>query len=326
MLLAIASRSAEPELAYASDEDATFLAPDPRVNRFDAAGDPIDWARERVKLIDQRMANILEWGVKDKESWYHLRPAFMSLFFEKALVLDYVGRYIGGQYVSRSHRGDPNCEAPFVLVDPQTQRRALGFFEETLFSDTYLTANPDVLNHLAAARWWHEGADVDFVVDFQIHDLVATLQWWSLFDRMFPNTLRRIHDAELKAHASADGRVTVAEYLQRIQKGCWSGVSGLKAGQELSGTDEKPYISDVRRSLQREYLGLVEPLVRNRPGTVLSPDLHAMVVYNVEVLKGDIDSLLSRSDKLDFASKAHLRACSSRIERILEPELKEYGS
>ena len=33
----------------------------------------------------------------------------------------------------------------------------------------------------------------------------------------FPETLRRIHDAELKT--SADDRLTVAEYLQSIQKG-----------------------------------------------------------------------------------------------------------
>ena len=84
-----------------------------------------------------------------------------------------------------------------------------------------------------------------------------------------------------------------------------------------------PFISDIRRSLQREYLGLVEPLVRYQPGAVLSPDLHAMVRHSLTQLDGHIDEVL-KGGRLDFASQAHLSACKSRIERLLEPELDEY--
>jgi hypothetical protein len=321
MLHEIASRGTEAELAYATDEDCTFLAPDPRVNRFDMAADSLDWANARMDLVNKRMDNILSWAVKDAESWYHLRQAFVSLMVEKARVLDYVGRYIGGQYFNRSHRGDPDAQTPFELVEPQRQREALSFIEQNLFRDECFSVPPEVLNHLAPPRWWHAGTSIDFTMDFPVHDLIATLQWWNLFDRLFPNTLRRIHDAELKT-ASSD-KFTVAEYLQRIQQGCWGGTTDVNRVKSGSWNDNGPFVSDIRRSLQREYLGLVEPLVREKPGRLISPDLHAMVQYSVKTLADKLSEVI-KAGKADFASQAHLVACKSRIDRMLAPELDEY--
>jgi hypothetical protein len=291
------------------------------VNRFDMAACPITWAKARMELVNQRMDNILEWAVKDKESWYHLRSAFLTMGFEKAIVLDYVGRYIGGQYFNRHHRGDPDADPPFVLVDTQTQRAAMAFIEEHAFNDKFFEVPPEVLNHLAPHRWWHEGMSIDYIVDFPIHDLVSTFQWWTLFDRLFPNTLRRIHDAEMKTDGS--DKFTVAEYIQRLQNSVWGDVTNTKLVKQQTWTDNSPFISDVRRSLQREYLGLVEPLVRRKPGETLSPDLHGMMQYALKKLAGELQAVIE-TEKADFASQAHLVACKSRIDRMLAPKLEEY--
>ena len=319
MLAEIARRSTEPDLAYATDEDATFLGPDPRTVRFDVSEDPIAWARDRTELVNTRMENLLDWGVKDEESWYHLTNSFIVLFFEKAFILDYVGHYIGGQYFNRAHKGDPDSAPPFVLVEPKVQREALAFIEASLYNDEFFEIPPELLTHLAPPRWWHQGTYVSYTMDFPVHRLISILQWWNLFDRLFPNTLRRIHDAELKT--DAEDKFTVAEYIQRVQDACWSGTTERYKGNQW--TDSKPFISDVRRSLQREYLGLVEPTVRSRPGWVLSPDLHAMMTYSLQTLSDEIDEVLTNG-KLDFASEAHLQACKSRIDRMLAPQLTEY--
>jgi hypothetical protein len=322
MLQRIASRCAEPELAYATDEDTTILGPDPRANRFDMGSDPIEWAETRVTLINQRMENILDWAVRDQESWYFLRQAFLRLLIEKAFVLDYVGRYIGGQHTSRSHRGDPNAPEPFQVVDAKTQRDALAFTEKYLFTDKYFAVDTKVLNHLAAPRWWHAGAFVSFTVDFPYYETVGMLQWWNLFDRFFPNTLRRIQDAELKC-ASAD-KFTASEYLQRLSKACWADSLNVERAQQGEWTDEAPFVSGLRRSLQRQFLDVVEPLVRTPPGWVLTPDLHAMVQQSVRELRDGIQNV-QETGKLDFASKSHLAACDSRIGRMLAPRLDEYN-
>jgi hypothetical protein len=322
MLHEIASRSGEPELVYASDIDTTVLGPDPRSNRFDMGADPIEWARMRINLVNRRMDNILDWAVKEGESWYYLRQSFITLLFEKVRVLNYVGKYIGGQYTTRAHRGDIDAKPPFVLVDAAKQRGALEFISENLFNDSFFDISPELLNHLAASRWVHSGASIDMMIDFPIHRIIGLFQWMNLSKRMFPNILRRIQDAEMKT--TSEDKFTVAEYLQLVQNACWA--DSLDLNRINSGTwkDASPLISSIRRSLQREYLSVVEPLVRTSPGWAVSPDLHAMVQQSLRKLNKRIDKALD-AGKLDFASESHLTACQSRIKRMLEPELREFG-
>lgn len=325
MLAAIASRAAEPQLAYATDEDTTMVSPDPRSNRHDAADDPVAYAKDRIGVINKRLAGILKWSVKDGESWYFMQQSFLHLTFEKARLLDYVGRYIGGQYSSRSHRGDPDEQAPFQVVDASTQRRAMAFIESTLFDDNFLAVSPALLVHLTDPRWYHDGMYISAMPDFPIHEYIAMLQWWNLFDRFLPPTLQRIQDAEMKA--DSQDKFTVAEYLQRLQRSIWA--VSLDAERKARGewSDAGPFVPDTRRSLQRTYLQCVEPLVRNRPGRMLSPDLHAMLQQSLRDVSRQIETVLKQPGAtLDFASAAHLSACKSRIDRLLTPPLEESGS
>ncbi len=321
MLDAIASRAGEPQLVYATDEDTTFLGPEPRSNRFDMGRDPINWAKERITLVNKRMSTLLDWSVKDHESWYFLRASFQSLLFDKAFVLDYVGRYIGGQYTTRSHRGDPGAQPPLTLVEPEVQRRALAFIEENLFQDDFFEFPPELLNHMMTPRWSHSGARVDYVIDFPVRRIVGLLQWSNLFDRLFPNTLRRLHDNEMKTQDP--GKLTVAEYIQRIQSACWTDVMAGKKVNRKTWTDATPFVSGTRRSLQREYLSMMELLVRTTPGSIVSPDIHAMLSNALRRLNAKLDNAI-KTGKLDFASESHFVACKSRIDRMLELKLNEF--
>jgi hypothetical protein len=53
----------------------------------------------------------------------------------------------------------------------------------------------------------------------------------------------------------------------------------------------------------------------------MSKDLHAMVTLALQELSGKIGHALE-GNKLDFASRAHLTECKSRIDRILSAPLK----
>jgi hypothetical protein len=115
MLEVIARRAAEPELLYATDEDTmSVLSPDPRSNRFDLSSDPFGYAQGQFDLVNDRMTKLLEWGSKEGESWYHARSAFLRLLMEKVTVLDYVGRYAGGQYFHRDPHPDRPGEKSFL--------------------------------------------------------------------------------------------------------------------------------------------------------------------------------------------------------------------
>jgi hypothetical protein len=164
---------------------------------------------------------------------------------------------------------------------------------------------------------------VSFVVGFRIHDLIRELQWWNLFDRLIPTTLQRIQDAELQSTGS--DKMTLVEYLSRLQAACWASAVDVERRNASRWNDREPFVSDIRRSLQREYLDLMEQWVRMRPGSMLSPDIHAMLQEQLRLLEGQIAKVLTQAGpQIDSASMSHLEACKSRIARILAPELREY--
>ncbi|MCO6438108.1 MAG: zinc-dependent metalloprotease [Phycisphaerae bacterium] len=323
MLKEIASRASQPGLVYQTDEDTTIFGIDPRANLWDLGQDPFDFAEQRMVLVKKRLGNFLEWAVKDGESWEFARSSLLTLMLEKVRVIDYVGRLIGGQQVSRAHRGDPSAPTPYVMIPRERQEKALRFIAENLYDDDFFDVDPDVLKHLTPSRWSHQGAWVSLNVEFPYYAYVAFFQWWNLFDRLFPPTLERIHDAEVKS--DPEDRFTISAYLQALQAACWEpSLDAQRAADSGKWGDTRPFIPGVRRSLQREYLNLMEQLVQYRPGVVLSPDLHAMVRQVLLDLKGDVERVLA-VDGLDFPSRAHLESCRFRIDAVLNPKFQERG-
>jgi len=323
MLKEIASRCTRPELAYATDEDTLGpSSPDPAANRYDAGSRPMDWIRSRFELCDQLTQNLLDWAIRDGEPRYHATRAFRTIWLEKARNFEYLARLVGGQYFHRDHKGDPGQRPAFVLVDAQTQREALQLLGQTLFNPAFFQVDPDLLNNLAPSRWMHFGSDVFRQrADFPIHDLIATLQWWTLVDLASPPVVQRIYDAELKC--TDEDKFTAAEFVRSLRDTVWS---ELAQAPEATYDDANPYISSISRGLQRIYLDLMLRYVQVRPGTYVSPDLDGMIRFALRELSERIGQVLKAArqpdgtSRLDFASRAHLTESKSRIDRALEAQ------
>lgn len=317
MLKAIASRCTEPALQYATDHDTVWIfSPDPLVNRFDLSSDPIEFARSRIALTDKLLGSITEWAVQEGEPLHFLRQAFNVLLFERARNLEFVARLVGGQYFHRHHNGDPEARAPFVLVEPARQRAALKFLGQTIFNDEFFPLDPDLLNHLAPARWSHWNARPAIRLDYPIHDRIRTLQVSTLLNLATPPVLERIYDAELKSRDM--DKFTAAELIITLRDQIWHHLDGAGRGPY---SDAKPFISSLSRNLQRDYLSLQLNIARTRPGATMPNDLHAMVCLALRELSDKIARTLDEK-KLDFASRAHLVECRSRIERTLEAQFQ----
>ena len=71
---------AAPDLAFATDED-TYLNPDPRINLFDL-GDPLDFAKSRIKLVRTSLNQLQDRVVAKGEGWQRARAAFGTLLRE----------------------------------------------------------------------------------------------------------------------------------------------------------------------------------------------------------------------------------------------------
>ncbi|MHC4652923.1 MAG: zinc-dependent metalloprotease, partial [Planctomycetota bacterium] len=136
-------------LQYATDEDA--WGPDPLVNRFDLGAEPLEWAETRLQLVWALREELLDRAVEDGQSWHLLRQAYEQLLGEQVGALRVAGRYLGGVYVHRDHKGDPAARDPLVPVEADKQRQALAFLIDNAFSDQAFDLRPEVLHGQAPA-------------------------------------------------------------------------------------------------------------------------------------------------------------------------------
>jgi hypothetical protein len=150
---------------------------------------------------------------------------------------------------------------------------------------------------------------------FPVHDFV--LQWQDrILDQLLSSvTLKRMHDAELKAPSDTDV-MTTAELLQRLTKAIFSEVETTKEGDY---SNRKPAISSMRRNLQRSYL---EELSKLALGSSAAPqDCQTVAYAELANLQQRIKSLLDNqpvSSKLDTYSRAHLQESAARIAKVLD--------
>ena len=155
----IAARSGEPGLSYSPDEDTRGIDPDPLSNRFDLGNDPVEFAKQRAKVVSEVWPKLVDKVTKDGDGYQRVRQAFGVLLSEQGQSIYFAARYVGGVYVNRSHKGDAKAADPYVVVEPKKQREALKLVDEQVFSDAPFQFPPSLYNHLAATRWEHWGSE-----------------------------------------------------------------------------------------------------------------------------------------------------------------------
>jgi hypothetical protein len=317
----IASRSGEPALQYATDEDTLGNDPDPDSNRWDLGSDPMEFAKTRAQIVQEMIPGLIDRSAKEGEDYYQARRTFQILLNEYAESLYFVSRYVGGLKTSRSHKGDKDGKPPISLVDVQVQRDALGLLEENLFNDKPFQFPPELYNQLGFTNWQHWGMDLplNYRKDFGMHDFVLKSQTQVLNQFLSATTLKRMHDAELRAPSETDV-LTTAELIQRLTKAVFSEMESTKEGDYSL---RKPAISSLRRNLQRTYLKSLSTLALGQSSA--PQDCQTVAYAELTNLQQRIKSLLDNqpvASKLDAYSRAHLQESSARIGKVLEARIE----
>jgi len=316
----LASRSGEPALQYATDEDTSGNDPDPDSNRWDLGSDPMEFAKTRAQIVQEMIPGLIDRTAKEGDDYYQARRTFQILLNEYAESMYFVSRYVGGLKTSRSHKGDKDGRPPIALVDVKVQRDALGLLEENLFNDKPFQFPPELYNQLGFTNWQHWGMDLppNYRKDFGMHDFVLRAQNQVLTQFLSGTTLRRMHDAELRASSETDV-LTTAELIQRLTKTVFSEVESTKEGDYSL---RKPAISSLRRNLQRSYLRQLSTLALGQSSA--PQDCQTVAYAELTNLQQRIKSLLDNqpvASKLDAYSRAHLQESSARIGKVLEARL-----
>lgn len=313
----IASRSGEPGLTYATDEDTTPSDPDPDSNRFDLGADSLEYARTRAQLVAELIPGLVDRMVKDGDDYTQARRAFSILLSQQANAMSFLARNIGGLRTSRSHKGDKDAKAPVTVVEVGLQRDALTLLEQQMFNDKPFQFPPELYNMLASTNWRHWGQDAPRRKDLAVHDVILQYQERVLGQLLSGNTLTRLHDAELRVPAGQDA-MTTAEVIERLTKAVFAEVDAIKEGEF---NNRKPAISSLRRNLQRSYLRTASNIAMGRASGV-PDDAQTVAFAELSALHGRIEALLKSPAKLDSYTRAHLQESASRIQKVLDARLQ----
>ena len=198
---AIASRSHEPQLAFANDADdmrTPGKAIDPRAMLFDMSSDPVAYGSQRCDLVRDGVKKLLKEYPRGGTSWQELTNAYVTLTTEAGNALTAISRYIGGVYVERPFNGQVAADAasrPFRPVDAARQRAAMQALAKYAFAPDAWLAPEELAAHLQQQRrgfdFRSEGEDP------KLHERARKIQNGLLDHLLHSNTQNRILDSAM---------------------------------------------------------------------------------------------------------------------------------
>ena len=305
-----ASQWSNPQLSWSSDEDVSWnngMGVDPRNQQWDLTNDNIGWCQSQMRMDHDLIARVDHRFPRSQGSFDDLRTAFGSLLGQSGRCASVVSRYIGGEYVSRSLRGDRHAVLPLSPVPKSEQLRAFKVLESNLFSAQAWNFSPTLLREMVT-QYRYDDWDGNFAPrhDIPIESIAERYQR-SVIARMFtPVTLQRLDDMQSKYGSGKT--MDLADLFTWMQSAVYSDVSHPKGGS----------IPLIRRNLQRNYASLLSQLA-NTPAAGQPQDAQALARYELGALHAQIASSLA-SNKLDLLTRAHLASLDNDVQRSLHAQ------
>lgn len=312
----VLNRVSEPELPFATDEDT--VGPDPLARRYDFSKNPLDFAKDQAELIERFRKRLLADYVKDGDAWKKARQGYELTLNLQAKNVAMMANWIGGAFIHRDKKGDPNARPPIVVVPAETQRSALKYVLETSFRDQAYALSPELLQRLTRDFMGNGFSSFSGDPTWPVHDQILSTQAATLTSLMNPTTLRRVYDNEFRVPADQDA-LTLPELLGAVRDEIWTELD-MKAEKAYSA--RQPMISSLRRNLQREHMERMIDLTLPNNGTSAAyKAISNLAVKQLRDLKEKVDQALKANGKnMDAYTEAHLSEVSHRIEKALDAD------
>ena len=310
----IMARANEPELRYATDEDTP--GPDPMARRFDHGENPLDYADSQVALVTELRTRILEDMVDDGEGWVKARRAYEMLLRKHRSAATIAGNWIGGTTINRVTKGMDLD--PIESIPADQQRRALNLVLDVTMYDEAYGLTPELLKKMTVEKWSDEGGIRDASLDatYPVHQSIAGVQRAAFTLILNPSTMNRVYDNEFRAAGDEDV-LTVPEVMDTVKAAVWTELQERPKGKM---TEADPYVSSLRRNLQRTHLERVIDLASESNGFGASATaVSSLARMQLRELNDEIIETLSRDgNRLDSYTKAHLSDARAMIDRVLD--------
>jgi hypothetical protein len=305
----VARESGRPEYRYGTDDDASgFGALDPRISAFDLSSDPLGYDAEQFALARAVVAHLDQRFPDEDERYYDERLAFLGVMSNYARASALATRYLGGAYTSRTHRGEPGAQPPFVPIPRATARRAFELLTENVFAPDAFEF-PAGLVHDLGYDYFHGWGDVQSLrPDFPVLSYANSIADAVLNGTFNTLALGRVYDMESAAGSS--DTLHLADLFEWSRTAIFSDVA--------SGRPQK--VSSAHRELQRHFVDLMVAY-QSAPSVLLQNsgaprEAQALARYEL----GQIAAIATRrlnDTTLDVTTRAHLEDIQARARRAL---------
>jgi Met-zincin/Domain of unknown function (DUF5117) len=306
-LARIASRSTEPQLAFATDEDAgagkLFIGIDPDVNRFDLGADPLEYYKRRVKLSRELWDRLQNMKLQPGESYERLTRSFVSGFQQLARVAPLAVKYVGGVTTHRDRAG--SGRALFEPMPAARQREALTLISNDFFQVDSFRFRPEFLGHLALDQF-----DRPANPDLSLSATVLTVQKVMLGEMMSDPVAMRLLGAPEKA-PDASKLLRLSDLYDTLQASIWS---ELKSGRD---------ITMIRRNLQREDLRIMTAMLLH-PAPTTPADARSLMRMNAQELVAELKAAQGKGGYSKEA-KAHIAEALDTLQEALKAPMQRAG-
>ena len=308
----VAARCGEPGHVYLTDEDTG--GPDPLARRYDFSKDPLDYAKSEMELVKMLRSAILEKYVKNGDSWERARKGYMKTLGKQRRTVDMMAPWVGGTYVSRAKKGDPNTGDPLVPVEVEKQRAALKFIIETAFRDEAYGLTPELVNKMTVEKWMDNPRGFMTESTWPINDQIAGTQSMALTMLLNPTTLSRVYDNEKRVPVDQDA-FTLPELMKSLSTEIYQEISPSSLG---SSDARKPMITAFRRNLQADYTDRLIAVATGKAG--LPRVARQLSAQELRDLKVKLDATVAKAGtgNCDPYSRAHLADLKDRTDAALD--------
>jgi hypothetical protein len=309
----IAGRSAEPMLAYGTDED-NFIGVDPETLQFDLGNDVIAFARKRIAIAQELLKRQETRTLRPDQDYNVLKRSVSYALRDVARAASVLSRQIGGVRTVRDAPG--TGRDPLTPVPAAEQRDALDLITGSLLAADSFRVSPglqrklgtDFSERLEALR----GGEGSPQTDYSPSEQVLGLQRALLAVLMSDTVATRLLESSEKAPSGAGRALRMPELYGRLTQAVWS---------ELDGKGD---IAPLRREVQRDHVNRIAALLI-RPGSAARADTRSTVRAQARALLEKIRTASHRPGLSD-ETKAHLADSADTLEQALAARLQRSGA
>ncbi len=303
----VANLSGNPAYRYATDDDATPLSPDPRAAAFDLSSDPLGYDAQQIDLTLRVIARLDARYARSGRSYYGERLAFLGALRNELRDAALAARYVGGIYLSRTHRGEPGWKPPFTPIPRTTSRRAVDLLAHDVFAPNAFAFPPPLLRDLGPDYFHGWGLNVPLLPDFPVVGVSDEIEDVVLNQLFSTINVSRIYDVESSSRPGSVMRLQdLFEWMRRA------------AFAELPGHPNTA--SEAHRELQRHYVDLLIAYVSASSGLIQNAgaprESQALARYELQRIDRTATAAL-RNKSLDITTRSHLEDLQSRAARAL---------